>query len=129
MSIAPTPNLTLLNEIEENDTEFDVSNSNSTLNLSMQNETNECVAIVAECRKSLISPANSYLYKNTSEEDNSTHMWPWQGAIFLDGKYHCPAIFLHDQWFLTSLRCTENIELVLDYIYFIFNLLHSLYSL
>ncbi|KAK0091613.1 hypothetical protein PV326_002954, partial [Microctonus aethiopoides] len=111
MSIASTPNLTLLNEIEENDIEFDVSNSNSTVNLSMQNETNECVAIMAECRKSLISPANSYLYKNTSEEDNSTHMWPWQGAIFLDGKYHCPAIFLHDQWFLTSLRCTENIDL------------------
>ncbi|KAK0183422.1 hypothetical protein PV327_001466 [Microctonus hyperodae] len=114
MSIAPTPNLTLLNEIEENDLEFDMTNSNSTLNLSLQNETNECVAIMTECRKTLISPANSYLYKNTSEEDNSIHMWPWQGAIFLDGKYHCPAIFLHDQWYLTSLRCTENIDLDLN---------------
>lgn len=72
---------------------------------------NTCSGLYIRCKPVLSNPVNAYLSLNRFSEEFS-YQWPWQGAIFVDGNYRCPAIFLKDDWLLTSSQCNHNLEYV-----------------
>ncbi|KAG8038508.1 hypothetical protein G9C98_006204, partial [Cotesia typhae] len=68
-----------------------------------------CFALFVECQMNFKSSLGEYLYESnwTNEE---TYLLPWESTIFIDGKYHCPALLLDTTWALISTRCTKNIN-------------------
>ncbi|CAD6222513.1 GSCOCG00001002001-RA-CDS [Cotesia congregata] len=69
-----------------------------------------CHALYVDCKMNFKEPVDEYLYKS-NVPDNDTYLLPWEPAIFVDGKYHCPALLLNTEWAMTSTHCTNDINL------------------
>lgn len=68
-----------------------------------------CTTLRFRCRPVLSSSAESHLIVDP-RTGNHTYLWPWQAAIFVDGRYHCSALLLEPDWLLSSSSCTEAIR-------------------
>jgi len=68
-----------------------------------------CKALRVRCRPVLSSSADMYLVIDPNTGSHN-YLWPWLAAIFVDGRYHCPALLLEPDWLLTTVNCTTGIE-------------------
>ena len=71
-----------------------------------------CPGLYVRCQPVLSNPVNSQLSINLLSQKR-TYQWPWQAAIFTDGKYRCPALVLELNWLLASSDCSQNIKYVI----------------
>ncbi|KAH0554135.1 uncharacterized protein LOC123264198 isoform X2 [Cotesia glomerata] len=69
-----------------------------------------CHALYVDCSMNFNKPVYDYLYKSNLT-NNETYLLPWEPAIFVDGKYYCPALLLNTEWAMTSTHCTNDINL------------------
>ncbi|CAG5095894.1 Similar to ndl: Serine protease nudel (Drosophila melanogaster) [Cotesia congregata] len=69
-----------------------------------------CHALYVDCSMNFNKPVYDYLYKSNLT-NNETYLLPWEPAIFVDGKYHCPALLLNTEWAMASSHCTNDINL------------------
>ncbi|KAG8042486.1 hypothetical protein G9C98_005120, partial [Cotesia typhae] len=69
-----------------------------------------CHALYVDCSMNFNKPVYDYSYKSNLT-NNETYLLPWEPAIFVDGKYHCPVLLLNTEWAMTSTHCTNDINL------------------
>ncbi|XP_057339605.1 serine protease nudel [Microplitis mediator] len=97
---------------ERSPRQFDAAFINNSLRIEDSSEVNGaalCNVSYLECELNFNRPVFQYLYRSYMI-NNETYLVPWEAAMFVDGKYHCPALLLDTVWALTPTRCIENID-------------------
>lgn len=74
-----------------------------------QNSTGTCYGVIIRCKPILYRKLNVHTKINPLTEEKN-YLWPWEASVFVDGKYHCPAVLLENDLLLSSLECGEGIE-------------------
>ncbi|XP_058807480.1 uncharacterized protein LOC131673478 [Phymastichus coffea] len=77
-------------------------------------DNNTCYGLYIRCKPILDSKVNVHLKRNP-ETDERSYLWPWEGSVFVDGKYQCPAVLLENDLLLASSKCAEDIDLRKNY--------------
>ncbi|XP_066591634.1 serine protease nudel [Prorops nasuta] len=83
-------------------------------NVALSEQAKTCSGVYIRCRPVLGSEVRAHLIDDP-RTGSKTYLWPWLGAIFVDGLYRCTAVLLEHDWLLSSSRCTENITLSINY--------------
>lgn len=81
-----------------------------------RNESSSCQGLYVKCQTALTSTVESHRVEHVRNIPiNTTYLFPWETAIFVNGRYHCPGVLLERDWVLTSYRCTKDINLANNY--------------
>lgn len=72
-------------------------------------DNNTCYGLYIRCKPILDRKVNVNLKINPDTKERS-YLWPWEGSVFVDGKYHCPAVLLENDLMLASSKYAQDIE-------------------
>ncbi|XP_015117186.1 serine protease nudel [Diachasma alloeum] len=81
-----------------------------------KNDSKTCQGLYVKCQTALTSSVESHRVEHVRNNPvNTSYLLPWEAAVFVDGRYHCPGVLLEHAWVLTSPRCTQNLDLRSNY--------------
>uniref|UniRef100_A0A0C9QGD9 Acrosin n=1 Tax=Fopius arisanus TaxID=64838 RepID=A0A0C9QGD9_9HYME len=80
------------------------------------NDSNTCQGLWVKCQTVLSSTVESHRLEHVRNNPvNTSYLFPWEAAVFINGRYYCPGVLLEPDWVLTSYRCAQNIDLTNNY--------------
>lgn len=74
-----------------------------------ENSSGTCYGLKIRC-KPILDQKLEDLTSINPKTNKRNYLWPWEASIFVDGKYHCPALLLENDLLLSSYECGKEIE-------------------
>ncbi|XP_063992625.1 serine protease nudel isoform X2 [Diachasmimorpha longicaudata] len=81
-----------------------------------KNGSKTCQGLYVKCQTALTTWVESHRVEHVRNKPvNTSYLFPWEAAVFVDGQYYCPGVLLEHAWVITTSRCTQNIKLKNNY--------------
>ncbi|XP_012251446.2 serine protease nudel [Athalia rosae] len=74
-----------------------------------------CTALYLRCLPTIHTVPLTFRIKSTDGDEEDDFLWPWNAAVFVDGRYACSGVLLEPSWVLTSSYCVDDVDLKNNY--------------